>query len=303
LGNSTFDSLDTTTPQISALVGGRVANGDNGLPNQGGDTHFLQRFALRTHSGYNPASAMRFAVEHQNPLVTEPVGGGGAYSERAYSLLTVSNPDVLLWALKPADDGIEQGVIARVWNPSASAASFSLSWLPGYFEQAKLVSHIETPLEDAPLTDGVLSASLAPQQLKTFLLAPRQRFLTKDAYPFSGEQGSVIRYTLGILGTGNALSLTDMLPSGASAPSSFELVGTAVEPSYDGGTHRLTWSDTPPADHPVTISYTTTIVSPDPVAMINLAELSDAGGQSWSARAIVLANPLMTLLPLIFKDS
>jgi alpha-mannosidase len=303
LGSSTVDNLDTTTPQISPLVGGQVDGPGLGIPSQGGDTHFLQRFALRTHGGYDRAAAMRFALEHQNPLVTAPITGGGSYPERSHSLLTISNPDVLLWALKPADDGIEQGIVARVWNLAASRASYTLSWMQGYLEGARHVTHIETAIGDATVVNGKLQDALEPQQLKTFLLVPQQRALTKDAYPFSGEQGTVIRYTLGILGTGNTLSLTDTLPSGASAPYDFDLVGTAVEPDYDAGAHRLTWSDAPAEGQSVIIRYSTTLVSLDPVAMVNVAELSDAGGQSWSVRAIVLANPFMTRLPVILKGS
>src|SRR5581483_2713119 len=48
LGNSTATQLDVSTPQISPLAGGRVGgDGHAGIPNQGGDTNFLQRFALR----------------------------------------------------------------------------------------------------------------------------------------------------------------------------------------------------------------------------------------------------------------
>ena len=81
LGNSTSSSLDASTPQLSPLVGGQVDGSALGIPNQGGDSHFLQRFALQTHDAFGPAAAMRFAMEHQNPLVTGTVTGGSAYPE------------------------------------------------------------------------------------------------------------------------------------------------------------------------------------------------------------------------------
>ncbi|MBC7925946.1 MAG: hypothetical protein H7039_09855, partial [Bryobacteraceae bacterium] len=68
---------------------------------------------------------MKFALEHQNPLVTGAVISekqGGVYPETCYLLLTVKDPNVLLWALKSHDDGIEQGLIARFWNVSNAAA-------------------------------------------------------------------------------------------------------------------------------------------------------------------------------------
>lgn len=173
LGDSRVDSLDVTTPQIQALVGGRVGGGGGaGLPNQGGDSSFLQRFALQTHDSYDPAAAMRFALEHQNPLVTGLVTGGSAYPETSFSLLTVDNPNVLLWALKPADDGIAQGLVARLWNVSAQAAAFRLSLPPLGVTDARRLSHIETAIGAAPLQGGALVDSLAAQQLKTFALVP-----------------------------------------------------------------------------------------------------------------------------------
>jgi len=74
-------------------------------------SRFLQRFALQTHGTFNQIAAMKFSLEHQNPFVTGIViGSNPVYSENSYTFLTISDPDVLLWALKPAEDGINQGV-------------------------------------------------------------------------------------------------------------------------------------------------------------------------------------------------
>jgi alpha-mannosidase len=138
--------------------------------NQGGDTHFRQRFALQTHGVYDPVAAMKFALEHQNPLVTGVVTGGGVYPETFYSLVTISNPNVLLWALKPAEEGIGHGIIARVWNLTANSTSLSLGLSSGPIFSAWHTTHIETRLEGATVTNGALNADLAANQLKTFLL-------------------------------------------------------------------------------------------------------------------------------------
>lgn len=65
---------------------------------------------------------MKFALEHQNPSVAGPViskKAGGVYPETGYSLLTVKDPNVLLWALKAHDDGIiDKGMVVRLWNVS-----------------------------------------------------------------------------------------------------------------------------------------------------------------------------------------
>ena len=67
---------------------------------------------------YDESEAMRFAPMHQNPLVTGQVtGASSAYPDTTYSLLTISAPNVLLWSLKPAEDGIAKaGIALRVWN-------------------------------------------------------------------------------------------------------------------------------------------------------------------------------------------
>jgi len=112
-------TLDTATPQLHFLAGGQVDGPALGIPAQHGNQRFLQRFALRPHGGYQAVAAMKFALEHQNPLVTGRVtgsqaGGQPAYPADAHALLTISHPNVLLWALKPHHDGMETGLVARV---------------------------------------------------------------------------------------------------------------------------------------------------------------------------------------------
>ncbi len=173
LGNSSLIELDTATAQLNVLVGGQVDGEQFGIPNQGEDTQFLQRFALQTHSAFNQTAAMKFALEHQNPLVTGTVRGTAAvYDEKSASLLTISDPDVLLWAIKPAEEGIQQGVIARVWNQADSEKNYSLSFAPG-IATAKQTTHIETDMADATVVDGHLDAALAGNQMQTHRLMPR----------------------------------------------------------------------------------------------------------------------------------
>ncbi len=170
LGNSTHTALDATTPQLNILAGGQVDGPNLGIPNQGGDTKFLQRFALQTHGAFNQTSAMKFSLEHQNPLVTHQViGTDPSYNEKNYSFLTISDPDVLLWALKPAEDGISQGVIARVWNQANAARNYTLSLAPSIVS-GKRTTHIETDIADASIINGNLSASLTGNQIQTHRL-------------------------------------------------------------------------------------------------------------------------------------
>jgi alpha-mannosidase len=145
LGNSTVSTLDTITPEFSVLIRGNIAAGA-GVNNQGDETYYLHRFALRSHDAYDPVAAMKFSLEHQNPLIAAEVTGGSQYPEDNYSLLNISDPNVLLWALKPAEEGINEGVVARVWNVSSLPREFTLSFVDSSVNSVKNTTHIETDI-------------------------------------------------------------------------------------------------------------------------------------------------------------
>lgn len=177
LGYSDVTHLDSDTPQINVLAGGQVDGRNLGIRDQNGADRFLQRFALRAHTGYDQPAAMRFALEHQNPLVAAPVISDDRaktpYPETTYSLLSISDPNVLLWALKPAEEGINQGIVARLWNLAEAPAKTTLVFTPA-LDSAQRTTHIETNLETVPLTaDAKLSADFARQQIKTYRLRLR----------------------------------------------------------------------------------------------------------------------------------
>jgi alpha-mannosidase len=172
IGHSTVTSLDTVTPQLSFLAGGRIDNLGRGI-NQGGDKYFLQRFALNVHGAYSVTTAMKFAMEHQNPLTTALVSGPAAspYPAASYSFLSVSNPNVLLWALKPAEEGISSGIIARVWNQGgAGSVSVGVPGRKGGLVSAMQSTHIETDLKTLPVSGGVVTAPINQRQIVTLRL-------------------------------------------------------------------------------------------------------------------------------------
>lgn len=185
LGLSTTRRLDSATPALEVLAGGQVDGPSLGIPSQGGDTHFQQQFALQTQGAYDAAESMRFALEHQNRLVTgwlPTTAATGPTLEplpldaSQYSLLALDNPRVLLWALKPAEEGIDQGVIVRLWNLADTPQEVVLA--PGReFQQeiraARRTTHLETDLDEAEFDEQGLHATLASQQLATFRLLAR----------------------------------------------------------------------------------------------------------------------------------
>lgn len=170
-GTSTVTTLNAS-PIIKAVVGMQVDGTTFGILNQGGDTQFLDRFALETHGAYDPATAMRFSLEHQNPLVAARVTGGPSapLPQTQWSMLTIDSPDVLLWALKPAEEGIDHGVVARVWNLADTPKSFQLSLPQGGVQSAQRTTHLETDLGPATIAQGALTGQLQRQQMATYRL-------------------------------------------------------------------------------------------------------------------------------------
>jgi alpha-mannosidase len=173
LGHSTPHHFDTTTPQLHVLAGGQVDGANLGIRGQNGAEYFLQRFALLPNNGYRPVEAMRFALGHQNPPVAGFLSGNAnaPLAAHEWSMVGISDPNVLLWSLKPAEEGIAEGVIVRVWNVSDEPTSAHIRFEPK-LASAHHTTHIETNLESAELRDGAIMTRLSSQELKTFRMIP-----------------------------------------------------------------------------------------------------------------------------------
>jgi alpha-mannosidase len=167
LGNSTTFTLDENSSSVQFLAAGRVAYGTLGISNQGGDQSFQYQFALQPKTGeFNQTASMKMSLEHQNPLATGSVNGGIIYPGSAYSLMSINPQDVLLWSLKPAEEGAAKGLIARVWNQSNNT-SFTLHGNSAVLS-AKNTSHVETDLSDANVLNDNLVENIGSQEMKTF---------------------------------------------------------------------------------------------------------------------------------------
>lgn len=171
LGQSSPDSLWETSSQLNALAGGQVDGPKLGMLKQNGATAFRYQFALTTHqSAFNASDAMRFALEHQNPLVTGAVtGSADRYPAVTYSLLTVSDRNVVLWSLKPSEEGVSNGLIARFWNVANTAVAPTIR-LAQPINRAWQTTHIETNERPLSPTKGDLNVPFAPSQLNTYRL-------------------------------------------------------------------------------------------------------------------------------------
>ncbi len=176
LGKSTVDSLWDSSAQLSALAGGRIDKkvedgGVLGIHDQLGQKNFNYHFALFPHqSGFDATNAMKLSLAHQNPLATAMLSGGAkANKSTSFSMLGISNSDVLLWSIKPAEEGIKSGVIARLWSLNNEKEQAELKWFKP-IKTAWKTTHIETNEDKLKPNKGLLNISFNPQQINTYRL-------------------------------------------------------------------------------------------------------------------------------------
>ncbi|MBN1480703.1 hypothetical protein JXA70_10555 [candidate division KSB1 bacterium] len=166
LGESKPEFLDMTSATVHILVGGQV-NENLGVIGQDGDSTFHQNFSLMPFGqSFHAGLSMRFALEHQNPPAIAPVGAGGEWPEAQRSFFNTNNPDVLLWTLKPGEDG---GLIARLWNMldeplTAVLASSTM------LQSAAAVTHVETDIKTLALSQNSVPLELCQHQLVSLRL-------------------------------------------------------------------------------------------------------------------------------------
>ncbi len=176
LGESKVDSLWENSSELHALAGGQVDKkvedgGMMGIFNQNGETSFLYNFALTTHNkAFDATAAMKFSLEHQNPLVARWVEGDKIQTNKTtFSLLSVNDPSLLLWSIKPAEEGIKNGLITRFWNFNAKSISPILS-LNAPLSKAWQTSHIETNERLLSPINNTLKVNFKKYQLNTYRL-------------------------------------------------------------------------------------------------------------------------------------
>jgi len=175
LGESKVDSLWENSTELHALAGGQVDKkledkGMMGIFNQNGQKTFFYNFALTTHqNAFDPTSAMKFSLEHQNPLTTGLIEGKNGDTQNSFSLLSINNPKVLLWSVKPSEEGIEKGVITRYWNMDSKPIS-PIVTLSKPINLAWQTSHIETNEQKIKPLNGSLKANFNQFQMKTYRL-------------------------------------------------------------------------------------------------------------------------------------
>ncbi|MFC2089411.1 glycosyl hydrolase-related protein [Bacteroidota bacterium] len=171
VGNSTVHELDNRLAQIHILAAGQIdADNNLGFENQDGDTLIKNHFALRASSdSYDPAKAMKFSLEHQNPLITGKLADESLLFEESTSFIEIPDPDILVWTVKPSEEGINNGVILRVWNMKNEATDFTIH-ISAPVSKCYYASHIETNEKECHTENGRVVASIGPNAIQTFRL-------------------------------------------------------------------------------------------------------------------------------------
>ena len=88
---------------------------------QEGETTF--RYYLRPHAAYDPAEAIKFAIETTQPLFAI---AARRMEKPLASRLQVEGAGVLVSAMKPSDDG--RAIVVRLYGASGKDASAKLTW-------------------------------------------------------------------------------------------------------------------------------------------------------------------------------
>jgi len=173
--DSTPTDFDLSDPAVSIAWIDNPASAE--IREQGGATSFAQRYAVRPHDGgWDGPSAMRMALAHQNPLVAIalPAGQAGPLTQPTWSLVSVSPDNVLVWALKPAEEGGERGVVLRLWELAGEETTATIDLLPFRPLAAHATSLIETDRQELVLDGARVTRTLAPQALDTIRFVPSE---------------------------------------------------------------------------------------------------------------------------------
>jgi alpha-mannosidase len=170
LNDSTDSSFDLTGDTVHVVVMEQGLGA--GTADQGGDSFFRNRFALRGVSGaFDAAEAMRTSLAHQNPLhvVALPRNQDGPLVSPSAGLLTVDAGNVVVTAFKPAEDPW-QGYVVRLWELGGAPTTVEIDGSAMGILKAWRTTLIETDTEPATVSDGVVQASVDANEIQTIRL-------------------------------------------------------------------------------------------------------------------------------------
>jgi alpha-mannosidase len=123
-------------------------------------------YALVPHAGaWQDAQVFRAGLEFNNPLIVRKTSVHAGAMPKTWSLMDVSNPHVVVSAVKPSRDG---EVAVRVYEAAGQAAPGVRMHFTRRVVAARAANLIEDPGEQLAVRDNAVSFDLRPYDIKTF---------------------------------------------------------------------------------------------------------------------------------------
>lgn len=122
--------------------------------------------------------------------------------------------------------------------------------------------------------------------------------IKKSVQPAQAQISERVTYTLSLIGTGSAVTLTDNLPADVSAPGVIQTIGGGLA-TYNALAHRVTWTGTPSAGSAVTVTFPVTVLAGSSAAITNVALLATGSAGTFTATATLIANGMSVWLPIV----
>ena len=199
----------------------------------------------------------------------------------------------LIWPGDPYAWDATQAVAAAY--AAGQPVSFALYDSTTGRDSSKYLTASETGINDDP---SYWNWNIEGRPKLTIVWGSPVAVVSKDVKPTIAAMGQQVTYTIALLGSGQALTLTDDLPVQVSAPGPVQVSGGSAA-SYDTSKRRLTWLGSPAAGQPVTITFPVTVQVSGPLAVVNTAVLTDTNVNVFYVAATFIANAHQVWLPVV----
>jgi len=113
---------------------------------------------------------MKSALEFQQPLIAGMITGdrNAPLPANNFTFVKTPGPGIILWALKPAEEGVKSnGIIARVWNLNDFFSKSTLKFNQNV-SSASEATHVEVDLKPIAFKKNMVFIDAGSQQMKTF---------------------------------------------------------------------------------------------------------------------------------------
>lgn len=130
--------------------------------------HISHDYALVPHDGsWQDAQVYRSGLEFNNPLVARNIDAHAGSMSKTWGLLKVSEPDVVVSALKPSRDG---EIALRVYEAAGQVVHHATIHFALPLSSARDANLIEDPAKTVQISGNAISFDLHPYEIKTFRL-------------------------------------------------------------------------------------------------------------------------------------